>query len=130
MGSNKSVVNLNLPSCTCMDFKKYHWPCKHICALFINVPGHSFNDFPIKFKNNVFISSDPRFSITYNNTNSTIANPLHTPITVINNDNFNTNENIISNDPNIIENEETNSINIPVQCREVLKKNNRFNLFN
>jgi len=28
------------------------------------VPGYSFNDLPEKFKNNVYISADPRYSIT------------------------------------------------------------------
>lgn len=58
------MVNFQLPSCTCLDFKKYHWPCKHICALFIYVPGCSFEDLPQTFQNNVFISPDPRYSIT------------------------------------------------------------------
>jgi len=32
--------------------------------LFIYVPGYSFNDLLDKFKNNVYISTDPRYSIT------------------------------------------------------------------
>ncbi|KAF0711957.1 zinc finger BED domain-containing protein 1-like [Aphis craccivora] len=56
-----------------LDFKKYHWPCKHICALFIYVPGCSFEDLLQTFQNNVFISPDPRYSIT-NNTDYEIQN--------------------------------------------------------
>jgi len=67
------MVNFQLPSCTCLDFKKYHWSCKHICALFIYVPGCSFEDLPKTFQNNVFIPPDPRYSIN-NNTGYEIQN--------------------------------------------------------
>jgi len=48
---------------TCIDYIKFHWPCKHICAIFLYIPGYSFDDLPEHFLNNLFISADPHYSI-------------------------------------------------------------------
>ncbi|CAI6352632.1 unnamed protein product [Macrosiphum euphorbiae] len=118
------MVNFQLPSCTCLDFNKYHWPCKHICALFIYVPGCSFEDLPQIFQNNVFISPDPRYSIT-NNTDQLIINK----VTVLNEKNENVTINTSVNPSSDLELTTSGNIsNIPAQCRELLKKNDRFNL--
>ncbi|KAL4088859.1 hypothetical protein QTP88_023943 [Uroleucon formosanum] len=116
-GSNVYVVDFTVPSCTCLDFEKYHWPCKYLCALFIYVPGYSFNDLPEKFKNNVHLSADPRYSITspqedissidLNMQNTTTATPTRLILK----------EQKITSAENI-----DNNSNLPIQSREILKK--------
>jgi len=58
------TINFLIPNCTCIDYIKFHWPCKHLCAIFLYIPGYSFDDLPENFLNNPFISPDPRYSIT------------------------------------------------------------------
>jgi len=121
--SSSYIVNFQLPSCTCLDFKKYHWPCKHVCALFIYVPECSFENLPQTFQNNVFILSDPRYSIT-NNSDHEIE-LIQNSVTALNENNENT---ITSVNPSSSTNE--NISNIPAQCKiyqpyaifELLKK--------
>ena len=33
----------NIPVCSCPDFEKFHWPCKHILAVFTNFPENGWN---------------------------------------------------------------------------------------
>lgn len=108
-GSNVYVVDFTVPSCTCLDFEKYHWPCKHLCAVFIYVPGYSFNDLPEKFKNNVYISADPRYSIT---------SPREEISTII----VQNTTNATTEQKNIKAKNIENDINLPIQSREILKK--------
>ncbi|KAE9543481.1 hypothetical protein AGLY_002281 [Aphis glycines] len=58
------TINFLIANCTCIDYIKFHWPCKHLCAIFLYIPGYSFDDLPEIFLNNPFISPDPRYSIT------------------------------------------------------------------
>jgi len=111
------VVDFTVPSCTCLDFEKYHWPCKHICALFIYVPGYSFNDLPEKFKNNVYISTDPRFSITSPQDEiSTIDVNMQNTTTAA------TTRIILKEQKNTSAENIDNNSNLPIQSREILKK--------
>jgi len=95
-----------------LDFKKYHWSCKHICALFIHVPGCSFEDLPQTFQNNVFISPDPRYSISNN-----ADHEIQKSVTALNENNGNATTSVNSSS-----NTNENISNIPAQCRELLKK--------
>lgn len=29
------TINFLIPNCTCIDYIKFHWPCKHLCAIFL-----------------------------------------------------------------------------------------------
>ncbi|KAL4154222.1 hypothetical protein QTP88_002049 [Uroleucon formosanum] len=62
-GTCAYTINFQIPNCTCIDYIKFHWPCKHICAIFFYIPGYSFDDLPEYFLNNPFISADPHYSI-------------------------------------------------------------------
>ncbi|XP_041350872.1 uncharacterized protein LOC121369862 [Gigantopelta aegis] len=39
-----------MPSCSCMDWKKYHWPCKHLLAVFTKYPDHGWDFLPEGYK--------------------------------------------------------------------------------
>lgn len=62
-GTCAYTIDFQIPNCTCIDYIKFHWPCKHICAIFLYIPGYSFDDLPEHFSNNPFISADPHYSI-------------------------------------------------------------------
>lgn len=113
-GSNLYIIDFQKPSCTCLDFKKYHWPCKHFCELFIYVPGYSFNNLPEKYQNSVYISSDPKYSKQMNNEKTIITSPILQSHTKTNC--FNAVENIST------ENIENHNSTISIQCQEILKK--------
>ena len=35
--------NADMPYCECFDWQKYHWPCKHFCAIFLHFPTCGWN---------------------------------------------------------------------------------------
>jgi len=115
-GSNVYVVDFTVPSCTCLDFEKYHWPCKHLCAVFIYVPGYSFNDLSEKFRNNVYISADPRYSIT------SPREELSTIDLNMQNTTNATATRLILKEQSISATNIENNSNLPIQSREILKK--------
>ncbi|XP_062567168.1 uncharacterized protein LOC134229431 [Saccostrea cucullata] len=43
-GENSYTVNLDnpMPSCSCLDWKKFHLPCKHMLNIFFHYPGYSW----------------------------------------------------------------------------------------
>lgn len=85
------------------------------------VPSYSFNDLPEKFKNNVFISADPRYSITsLREEISTIDLNMQNTTTATVTDTI---DRLILKEQKSIsaENIENNS-NLPIQSREILKK--------
>ncbi|KAF0740488.1 zinc finger BED domain-containing protein 1-like [Aphis craccivora] len=85
------------------------------------VPSYSFNDLPEKFKNNVFISTDPRYSITsLREEISTIDLNMQNTTTATVTDTI---DRLILKEQKSIsaENIENNS-NLPIQSREILKK--------
>ncbi|XP_065220996.1 uncharacterized protein LOC135846261 [Planococcus citri] len=56
-------VDFKKPSCTCDDYRRWKFPCKHLGAIFLHVPGHSFTDLPKDYLDNPFITIDPTFNI-------------------------------------------------------------------
>lgn len=113
-GSNLYVVDFQKPSCTCLDFKKYHWPCIHLCELFIHVPGYTFNNLPDKYKNSVYISPDLQYSKNFKDEKTIVTSPILQSRTKTNY--FNPHENTST------ENVENRNITILIQCREIVKK--------
>ncbi|XP_033729820.1 uncharacterized protein LOC117319020 [Pecten maximus] len=57
----------SIPSCTCIDWKKTHWPCKHMLAVFRHYPGHSWEFLPEVYTNS------PYFCIDLEHTNTSIS---------------------------------------------------------
>lgn len=42
--SNYTIdYDLQIPHCSCPDFSKYHWPCKHVLAIFHHYPEHGWD---------------------------------------------------------------------------------------
>lgn len=43
-GENFYLLDLErrMPSCSCLDWSKYHLPCKHMLSIFFHFPGHSW----------------------------------------------------------------------------------------
>ncbi|XP_065209956.1 uncharacterized protein LOC135838315 isoform X1 [Planococcus citri] len=56
-------VDFTKPKCTCDDFFRYRFPCKHLCAVMLYVTDYSFNDLPSNYRNSPFLSIDPEYSI-------------------------------------------------------------------
>ncbi|CAI6351070.1 unnamed protein product [Macrosiphum euphorbiae] len=117
------TVNFLIPNCTCIDYIKFHWPCKHICAIFLYIPGYSFDDLPEKFKNNSFISADPYYSIKNIHCKNILTK---SPIDVLKKENASQLniidiDNSISDQHNPIPDTEKQQ-NLPEQFRETLKK--------
>ena len=52
------AVKLSEPSCKCESWRKTHFPCKHIFAVFNFFDECSLNSLPHSYKNNVFITLD------------------------------------------------------------------------
>ncbi|RMX51043.1 hypothetical protein pdam_00025955 [Pocillopora damicornis] len=57
---DKSVFGIvvMIPSCKCESWRKTHFPCKHILAVFSFFDKWSFNNLPNFYKNSVFITLD------------------------------------------------------------------------
>lgn len=51
----KYIVDLILPKCTCFNFKRYRFPCKHMCAVLLYVDGFSFEFLPEFYHVNPYI---------------------------------------------------------------------------
>ena len=52
------AVKLLEPSCKCESWRKTHFPCKHLFAVFNFFDEWSFNSLPHSYKNSVFITLD------------------------------------------------------------------------
>ena len=51
-GSNyKYVILICGPSCDCQDFKKFHWPCKHLLFIIQFMSGYSWDSLPSRYRN-------------------------------------------------------------------------------
>jgi SWIM zinc finger len=55
--------SVNMPDCQCFDWSTYHWPCKHILAIFINT-SHSWNDLSPLYRDSPYFSIDDDIIIT------------------------------------------------------------------
>ena len=49
-----------LPQCTCKDFQKTKWPCKHFFGVFKYFPEWNFDSLPVEYTTNPFIMLDER----------------------------------------------------------------------
>lgn len=47
-----------MPSCTCMDWRRHHLPCQHFCAVFTLVPGWSWENLSAAYRNNPLFTFD------------------------------------------------------------------------
>ncbi|CAC5389160.1 unnamed protein product [Mytilus coruscus] len=52
-------LNDDLPKCSCPDWTKHHWPCKHMLAVMMNMPNKDWNTLPEYYK------ATPHFNIDY-----------------------------------------------------------------
>ena len=53
LGSSSSF-----PKCECMDYNRHYLPCKHFFAIFLLIPGYSWNSLPQYFRDSPFINID------------------------------------------------------------------------
>ncbi|XP_053373995.1 uncharacterized protein LOC128546738 [Mercenaria mercenaria] len=70
-----SFVNM-MPVCSCLDFKKKHWPCKHLLGVMLNFPDYSWESL------NAVYTGQNCFSLDQSLTNEDIeietsSQPLH-----------------------------------------------------
>ena len=49
---------ISFPKCECFDFECHHLPCKHLFAIFLMIPGYSWESLPDYFRNSPFITID------------------------------------------------------------------------
>ncbi|XP_058605729.1 uncharacterized protein LOC131523397 isoform X2 [Onychostoma macrolepis] len=47
-----------MPSCTCMDWRRHLLPCQHFCAVFTLVPGWSWENLSAVYRNNPLFTFD------------------------------------------------------------------------
>ncbi|XP_052097298.1 uncharacterized protein LOC127732258 [Mytilus californianus] len=52
-------LNDDLPKCSCPDWRKHHWPCKHMLAVMMNMPKKDWNTLPEYYK------ATPHFNIDF-----------------------------------------------------------------
>ncbi|VDI37107.1 Hypothetical predicted protein [Mytilus galloprovincialis] len=52
-------LNDDLPKCSCPDWRKHHWPCKHMLAVMMNMPNKDWNTLPEYYK------ATPHFNIDF-----------------------------------------------------------------
>ena len=70
--NQKHLVNLTIPSCSCADWRKTQYPCKHFFAVFNTFEEWDFNSLPAHYRNSVFITLDTgHLEINYPAVNST-----------------------------------------------------------
>ena len=55
------TINFNEPSCSCIDWKSSHWPCKHILAIFNLYPSWDWEKFPAEYRNSPYNNADKSF---------------------------------------------------------------------
>lgn len=48
----------SMPYCECYDWKKYHWPCKHFCAIFQHVATHGWNSLAADYRDSPYFCLD------------------------------------------------------------------------
>lgn len=46
-------MTTNQPNCSCGDFQKTHWPCKHMLAIIIYHPTCDWESLPEEYRENV-----------------------------------------------------------------------------
>lgn len=56
------VYGEEIPHCTCPDWKRYHWPCKHLLAVITNIPSGSWDLLPQKYTSQPLFNLDTNFS--------------------------------------------------------------------
>jgi len=69
-GSNS---NLSMPYCECYDWNKFHWPCKHFCAIFQHVTTHGWNSLAADYRDSPFFCLDS--DLIHSRTSMTTASP-------------------------------------------------------
>ena len=69
------AIDFSKPSCTCDDFYKWRSPCKHLCAIFLCVPGKTFVDLPKAYLDNPFLNVDEDFNVFCNSVPTSSKNP-------------------------------------------------------
>jgi len=47
-----------MPSCDCFDWKRFHLPCKHFCAVFALYPDSGWDKFPAGYRDSPFFTVD------------------------------------------------------------------------
>ena len=52
------LVNFSTSSCSCADWLKTQYPCKHFFAVFATCEEWDFNSLPVHYRNSVFITLD------------------------------------------------------------------------
>ena len=52
------LANFSTPSCSCADWRKTQYPCKHFFAVFATYEEWDFNSLPVNYRNSVFITLD------------------------------------------------------------------------
>lgn len=61
------IVNFNIPNCTCEDFQKYFFPCKHMCAVFISPKNNvCFDDLSETYRTSPYITIDEKYNVFKN----------------------------------------------------------------
>ena len=71
----------NMPSCTCPDYKRYHWPCKHMLAIFHYFPNDGWDSLPEAYKNCAVFNLDSLGTvrtIAQNDPNIALPSPADT----------------------------------------------------
>ncbi|CAC5403806.1 unnamed protein product [Mytilus coruscus] len=51
-------INTGGPYCSCLDWKKNHWPCKHLLVLFTQYPGYGWDFLPPEYKTQPLFNLD------------------------------------------------------------------------
>lgn len=68
-------VDFNLPSCSCLDFKKSKLPCKHFGAVFLLVDGWTFPRLPAAYRDGPYLTSLCAISTTLSEMYSEAESP-------------------------------------------------------
>lgn len=43
------VCDMGIPRCSCLDFKKYNWPCKHLLAVMLHYEAYGWDFLPVSY---------------------------------------------------------------------------------
>lgn len=68
-------VDFDLPSCSCLDFKKSKLPCKHFGAVFLLVEGWTFSRLPAAYRDGPYLTSFDAISTTLPEVDSEADSP-------------------------------------------------------
>jgi len=67
-----------MPRCDCFDWKRFHLPCKHFCAVFHLHPDYGWNSLPANYRDSPFFTLDDSIVGTHSDVQQSAVDSIST----------------------------------------------------